>query len=58
MQNTVACAKTCMLNAQQREKHYCDKRHVLSALDIGAEVLLATTSLHLRITGTHKLIPR
>ncbi len=46
------------LNAQQRQKHYYDKRHVLSVFDVRAEVLLATTNLHLRITGTHKLIPR
>ena len=58
MQNTVACAKTCVLNAQQRQKHYYDKWHVLSdsVFDIGAEVLLAITNLHLRTTGTHKLI--
>ena len=58
MQTTIARAKTCMLNAQQRQKHYYDKRHVPSVFDVGAEVLLATTNLHLRTTGTRKLIPR
>ncbi len=58
MQTTIARAKTCMLNAQQRQKHYYDKRHVPSVFEVGAEVLLATTNLHLRTTGTRKLIPR
>ncbi len=58
MQSTMTHAKTCMLNAQQRQKHYYDKRHVPSVSEVGAEVLLATTDLHLRTTGTRKLIPR
>ena len=58
MQTPIAHAKTCMLNAQQRQKHYYDKRHVPSVFEVGAEVLLATTDLHLRTTGTRKLIPR
>ena len=57
MQTTIARANTRMLNAQQRHKHYYDKRHVPSVFDVGAEVLLATTNLHMRTTGTRKLIP-
>ncbi len=55
MQTTIARAKTCVLNAQQRQKHYYDKRHVPSVFDGGAEVLLAITNLHLRTTGTRSL---
>ena len=58
MQTTSARAKACMLNAQQRKKHHYDKRHVPSVFEVRAEVLLATTTLHLRTTGTRKLIPR
>ena len=58
MQTTIARAKTCMLNAQQRQKHYYDRRHVPYVCDAGAEVLLATTILHLRTTGTRKLTSR
>ena len=46
-----------MLNAQQRQKHYY-KRHVRSVFEVGTQVLLATTNVHLRTTGTRKLIPR
>ena len=58
LQETIARAKRCMLNAQQRQKHYYDKRHVPSVFEVGTQVLLATTNLHLRTTGTRKLIPR
>ncbi len=58
MQTTIARAKTCIFNAQQRQKLYCDKGNVPSAFEVGAEVLLATTNLHLKTTGTRKLIPR
>ena len=44
MQTTIARAKTCMLDAQQRQKHCYDKRHVPSVFDVGAQVLLATTN--------------
>ena len=47
-----------MPNAQQRQKHYYDKRHVPSVFEVGTQVLLATTNLHLQTTGTRKLIPR
>jgi len=55
---TIARAKRCMLNAQQRQKQYYDKKHVPSVFDLGAQVLLATTNLNLRVSGTRKLIPR
>ncbi len=58
MQTTIARARTCMLNAQQRQKPYYDRKHVPSVFDVAADVLLATTNLHLRTTGTRKLIPR
>ena len=58
LQQTIARAKRCMLNAQQRQKHYYDKRHVPSVFQVGTQVLLATTDLYLRTTGTRKLIPR
>ena len=58
MQTTLARAKTCMLAAQQRQKHYYDKRHMLAEIAVGSNVLLATTNLHLKTVGTCKLIPR
>ena len=46
MQSTIACAKRCMLNAQQRQRHYYDQKHVPSVSEVDSQVLLATTNLH------------
>jgi len=58
MQTTIACANTCMPNAQQRQKHFYDKRYHPSVFNVRAEVLLATMYLYLRTAGMRKLIPR
>jgi len=60
MQSTIAHAKSCMLNAQQRQEQYYDRRHGPSLFDVGADVLLATTHLHqnLRTIGTRKPVLR
>ena len=58
MQTTLARAKTCMLAAKQRQKHYYDRMHMPAEIAIGSDVLLATTNLHLKTVGTRKLIPR
>ena len=58
MQTTLAGAKSCLLAAQQRRKHYYDRRHMPAEIAIGSDVLLATNNLHLKKVGTRKLIPR
>ena len=58
MQSIIARAKRCMLNAQQRQRHYYNQKHVPSVFEVDSQVLLATTNQHLRTTGTRKLIPR
>jgi len=55
MQQTLAKAKRCMLDAQQRQKHYYDGRHKPSDFLVGILVLLATKFLNLRTGGTKKL---
>ena len=47
-----------MLSAQQRQKHYYKKKHVLSIFESDMQVLLATKNLRLQTTGTGELIPR
>ena len=58
MQQTLAKAKRCMLDAQQRQKHYYNGRHKPSDFLVGNLVLLATKFLNLRTGGTRKLWPR
>ncbi len=58
MQQTLAKAKRCMLDAQQRQKHYYNGRHKPSDFLVGNLVLLATKFLNLRTGGTKKLWPR
>ena len=43
MQSIIARTKRRMLNAQQWQRHYYDKKHVPSVFEIGLQVLLATT---------------
>ena len=46
MQSIIARAKRRMLNAQQWQRHYCDKKHVPSVFEIDLQVLLATTIVY------------
>ena len=47
-----------MLNAQQRQKRYCDNMQVPSVFEVGPQVLLPTTNLHFQDIGPRKLIPK
>ena len=58
MLETTARAKRCMLNAQQRQLRYYDKKLVLCVFEQASYVLLATTHLHLKVAGICKLAPR
>lgn len=58
MQQTLAKAKRCMLDAQQRQKRHYDSRHKPSDHPVGNLVLLATRYLNLNTGGTKKLWPR
>jgi len=60
MQQLTARARKCMLAAQQRQKRYYDQRHVQADHDVGADVLLSTRHLKLKVlsVGSNKLMPK
>ncbi|MGH3053950.1 MAG: chromo domain-containing protein, partial [Gaiellaceae bacterium] len=51
-------AKRCLEAAQQRQKHYADKRRRPAEFAVGNEVLLSTRNITLKGPGTKKLMPR
>ena len=58
---TIARAKRCMLKGTAATKTLLRQETCsicLIVFDLGAQVLLATTDLNLRVSGTRKLIPR
>jgi hypothetical protein len=51
-------ARECLHAAQQRQKHYADAKRSDLVLAVGDEVMLRTSNISLKTTGTAKLLPR
>ena len=58
LQQLVARARKLTIAAQQRQKRYCDAKHIPAVFAVNEEVLLSTSGLQLKISGTNKLAPR
>ena len=58
LQQLVARARKLTIAAQQRQKRYYDAKHVLAVFAVNDEVLLSTSGLQLKISGTNKLAPK
>lgn len=60
MQQVTARARKCMLAAQQPQKRYYDQHHVKVDHDVGADVLLSTRHLQLKVLniGSQNLMPK
>ena len=57
-QQLVARARKLTIAAQQRQKRYYDAKHIPAVFAVNEEVLLSTSGLQLKISGTNKLAPR
>lgn len=51
-------AKKHLLAAQNRQKSYADTKRRELSFDVGAQVLLSTSNIKLKISGAKKLLPR
>ena len=58
LQQLVARARKLTIAAQQRQKRYHDAKHIPAVFAVNEEVLLSTSGLQLKVSGTHKLAPR
>ena len=58
LQRLVAREQKLTIAAQQRHKLYYDTKHAPAVFAVNDEVLLSTTGLNLKISGTNKLAPK
>jgi hypothetical protein len=58
MQLRLQSARSCLLAAQQRQKHYADSGRSSTVFSIGDQVLLSTANMNFKGDLTKKLMPR